>query len=763
MDEQNEIALYKKHEPFFGNWHIKRFVGSGGFAKVFEISRRDFGEEYTSALKIISVSMSESDIKERKSQGMTEEDIKNDLKSIVNDTVTEIKLMYKLRGCNNIVAYEDHEVISSEDGMSCDILIKMEFLTPLSDYIISSGGKINERSILKLGIDICRALEMCQKHKIIHRDIKLENIFISNDGDFKLGDFGIARVLEKKELGLSKKGTSTYMAPEVYKGLTYDSTVDIYSLGMVMYRILNNNRPPFSPVYPAPISMDERDTALTKRISGEKLPIPNEIKKGRLAEIVLKACEYNPKNRYSSPLFMREELESIIYKKGELSNCETYIRIYDVEKTENATDSVSGGGSSDKTEILKEKSVILEQTEVLHPLRKASDEETEILSSRKDRKVDKRKAEAVKPRGSKSIFKKKGILAAGIAAAIAIVVCIVVALMLTSSVTDVTVDEAQISIKIGETYNITELLPQAEGEWKCTAEVDNADIVKVDKKLETNNIESAEFEIEGIEVGEATVRFTAKNKNGSDETKYEGKIKVSVQLSEAEEASVNEIKTRLNLYLQSVNSALSEDSNNSSVNPDDYAYEREALEGLVGEFESKINGIVREADALEVVEYYNSTIVPTFTSFQTAYDKALEIAQQVTPVESPSKPNSGTSRPKSGSSKNNSSSGGSSSGKSPSGGNSSGGSSSGKSPSGGNSSGGSSSGNNPSGGNSQPVNSSGGSSSDNNPSGGQQSSNASSGSTSSSSSGGSSSGSGSAIVIPPNTGEKPAKGPFDTK
>ena len=88
-------------------------------------------------------------------------------------------------------------------------------------------------------------MEYCQCQNIIHRDIKPENIFVSRFGEFKLGDFGIARELERTMSGLSKKGTYSYMAPEMYKGEAYDSRVDIYSLGIVLYKLRNHNRLPF--------------------------------------------------------------------------------------------------------------------------------------------------------------------------------------------------------------------------------------------------------------------------------------------------------------------------------------------------------------------------------------------------------------------------------------------------------------------------------------------------------------------------------------
>lgn len=327
MRDNEIMEEYKKYEPYFGNWYLKRYIGEGAFAKVFEIVRNDFGTEYTSALKIITVSKNKSEVADMKSEGMSERDIKDSLRGIAEDTVKEIQLMYKLRGNGNIVGYEDHEVVEHEDGLGWDILIKMELLTSLGNYVTQQKGQIAKKDIIKLGIDICKALETCQTYNIIHRDIKADNILVAENGEFKLGDFGLARIIERKDIQLSKKGTSAYMAPEVYKGQTYTSAVDIYSLGIVMYRLMNNNRAPFLPPYPQPISLDERDRALMLRMSGEKFPRPAQVSKGRLPEIVMKACAYRPEDRYSSPLAMRQELEAIYQSKDAAANKEK-IMIY---------------------------------------------------------------------------------------------------------------------------------------------------------------------------------------------------------------------------------------------------------------------------------------------------------------------------------------------------------------------------------------------------------------------------------------------------
>lgn len=103
------------------------------------------------------------------------------------------------------------------------------------------------------------------------------------------------------------------MAPEVYREEKYGASVDIYSLGIVLYRFLNNNRAPFMPPYPEPITFKSRENAIYRRMSGETIPFPSCPDK-TLSEIVLRACAYDAKNRYSDASEMREALEA--WKSG---------------------------------------------------------------------------------------------------------------------------------------------------------------------------------------------------------------------------------------------------------------------------------------------------------------------------------------------------------------------------------------------------------------------------------------------------------------
>lgn len=305
---------YRIGDVVLGNWTLVKLLGEGAYGKVYEAHREDFGTTYTAAIKVMTIPQSQSEVESARAEGMDDESVTSYFRSFVEEVVQEFALMSELKGTANVVSYEDHSVTPHTEGIGWDILIRMELLTPMLKHMTSH--EMTRSDIIKLGIDMCKALELCQRYNIIHRDIKPENIFVSRTGDYKLGDFGVARTLEKTTGGLSKKGTYTYMAPEIYKDEKYGSTVDIYSLGIVLYRLLNNNRAPFLPEPPKPITHSERERALVRRISGEKLPPPANAD-GRLAEIVLKACAYDPKDRYSSPLLMRQELEAIQYHKAD--------------------------------------------------------------------------------------------------------------------------------------------------------------------------------------------------------------------------------------------------------------------------------------------------------------------------------------------------------------------------------------------------------------------------------------------------------------
>ncbi|MBQ4057952.1 MAG: serine/threonine protein kinase [Lachnospiraceae bacterium] len=299
------------NDTIFHNWKVNRVIGSGSFGTVYEIEREEFGHVYKAAAKVITIPDDSNDHFLLATEGMTEENTIFYYRSLVEDIIRECDVMEQMKGDSHIVSFEDHYVEELENGRRFIIYIRMELLKPLVSYITDKDSFLEREQIVRIGVDICKGLEVCQQKNVVHRDIKLENIFVSSTGKYKLGDFGISKVVEKSELAVSQKGTKLYMAPEMFRGEKYDARVDIYSLGLVLYRLLNNNRAPFMPAYPEKIHIQDKEKALQKRLSGEEFPNPCNADDA-LSAVVKKACHFIPKERYQTPKEMRMALEGLL-------------------------------------------------------------------------------------------------------------------------------------------------------------------------------------------------------------------------------------------------------------------------------------------------------------------------------------------------------------------------------------------------------------------------------------------------------------------
>lgn len=295
-------------------WIITEEIGSGAAGTVYKIEKNIVSVKTVSALKVIRIPSSQAAVKQAYSEGMNDASVTAYFQGFVDEILKEVKLMDEFRDHPNIVGYQDSEIIKHEDGIGWDILIRMELLTPLDTYLLTHN--MNEKEVIHMGLDLTNALNHCHKKGVIHRDIKPANIFRTEKGVFKLGDFGIAKTVEKTTGGLSKKGTESYMAPEVYLLHPYGKAADQYSLGLVLYSCMNQNRLPFLPPYPQPITFSQREEALAKRMQGETLPKPSQASE-EFSKVILKACNYDPQQRYSDVKRFHNALNALIPKKAE--------------------------------------------------------------------------------------------------------------------------------------------------------------------------------------------------------------------------------------------------------------------------------------------------------------------------------------------------------------------------------------------------------------------------------------------------------------
>jgi serine/threonine protein kinase len=285
-----------------GSYQIMRQIGAGGMGEVYSAFRADDEYKKLVAIKLV-----------RSGHG--------------SDFV-----LSRFKNERQILASLDHPNIARllDGGTTSDGLpfFVMELIEgqPIDEYCATRKLSITER--LNLFLQVCSAVQFAHQHLVIHRDIKPGNILVTSDGVPKLLDFGIAKILEETNAGEELDATLTafrvltlgYASPEQIKGEPITTASDVYSLGVVLFKLLtglspyrvSNSNPhevsrvvcEFEPERPSlavrRLAAPEADRAPTvdqDRVSTAKL---SKQLKGDLDNIVLKALRKEPSRRYGS-------------------------------------------------------------------------------------------------------------------------------------------------------------------------------------------------------------------------------------------------------------------------------------------------------------------------------------------------------------------------------------------------------------------------------------------------------------------------------
>jgi len=195
---------------------IIRPVGEGSFGKVFQARQRYSGR--ACAMKFIP------------KHGKSEKDLRS-LRS-------EIDIMKTLNHPNVIKMLDAFETAN-------EFVVVMEFAQGVLFDILEHDTSLPEREVREIAIQLIDALHYLHENRVIHRDLKPQNILIGTDRVVKVCDFGFARSLSQSSLVMTSiKGTPLYMAPELVQEQPYDRTVDLWSVGVILYE-LYVGQPPF--------------------------------------------------------------------------------------------------------------------------------------------------------------------------------------------------------------------------------------------------------------------------------------------------------------------------------------------------------------------------------------------------------------------------------------------------------------------------------------------------------------------------------------
>jgi len=291
----------KSYEPLFGEYELVEFTGGGSYGWVYKVRQMSRPSSFA-ALKVIPIPTNAQELHILEEKYPQKDLLQEKIHQIMTKQIEEINALEMFEGNTHIVSYKLSSVKRHEDGLGFDILILMEYLQSLTQYL--RENEIREADVIRLGMDLCSALEIMRKKNMLHRDIKPQNIFYNEISGFKLGDFGISHS-SMRDFYSSTAGTRVYAAPEIIKAEKIeagDNRSDIYSLGLIMYQLLND--------YKLPFITDECNPgeAFERRLSNEPYPKLNNVNL-KLSAIVEKACAFNKCDRYHNETDMRKELE----------------------------------------------------------------------------------------------------------------------------------------------------------------------------------------------------------------------------------------------------------------------------------------------------------------------------------------------------------------------------------------------------------------------------------------------------------------------
>lgn len=222
-------------------------------------------------------------------------------KEVADGIVKEAELLKQLSKLEGFLAYDNWQIVPMEGSkLGYQVYLISPYKRSLEKHLRRST--MTHLGAVNLGLDLCAALSICRRSGYMHVDLKPTNIYLTGKDEYRIGDLGFAKLNALKYTSLPSKYCSRYTPAELHDPLnTLNPTADIYAVGMILYQIYNNGVLPFedmapSEVLPAPLNADYE-----------------------LAEIILKACDPNPRNRWQTPIEMGQALASYM-KRNEITD-----------------------------------------------------------------------------------------------------------------------------------------------------------------------------------------------------------------------------------------------------------------------------------------------------------------------------------------------------------------------------------------------------------------------------------------------------------
>lgn len=216
-------------------------------------------------------------------------------KSLTDETVAEVGILQKLSEIEGFLSFEDIQVVPMEDGTGFDIYLLSPYRRTLTKHFVRSP--MTHLGAINLGLDLCAALAVCRRFGYLNVDLKPNNVFVTAEQEYRIGDLGFLRLDSLKYASLPDKYRSAYTAPEITDAFSaLNDRIDIYALGLILYQAYNNGELP----------ADSTDAALAPPMFADY----------EMSEIILKACAPDPQDRWQDPVEMGQALVGYMQRNG---------------------------------------------------------------------------------------------------------------------------------------------------------------------------------------------------------------------------------------------------------------------------------------------------------------------------------------------------------------------------------------------------------------------------------------------------------------
>ena len=219
-------------------------------------------------------------------------------KELADGVTEEVQILSRLSQLEGFLPYENLQIVPMENETGYEVYLLSTYKRALDRHF--SRNPMTHLGAINLGLDLCAALAVCRRSGYLYVDLKPSNVFVTEEQEYRIGDIGFVRLDSLKYASLPEKYRSVYTAPEISDAFSsLNPTMDVYAAGLILYQAYNNGTLPFI---------------------GESAPAeglnPPMYADYEMAEIILKACAPDPKDRWQDPIQMGQALVSYMQRNG---------------------------------------------------------------------------------------------------------------------------------------------------------------------------------------------------------------------------------------------------------------------------------------------------------------------------------------------------------------------------------------------------------------------------------------------------------------